>query len=63
MNVTLKYDSQWRALEWAKVHCNSFTSIDYISCRDNRIIYRFGESADATYFLLKWGGINEEAKD
>lgn len=55
--VTLHYDPTWRALDWAKKHCNSYIT-NAGGKRTNRgfttIDYYFGDQRDATMFALRW---------
>jgi len=57
--VTLPYDPVWRALDWAKKHCNSYITNDVHQTENktydtDKIDYFFGDQRDATMFALKW---------
>lgn len=57
--VTLPYDPEWRALDWAKQHCPSYITnathlIPNSALRTNAIDYYFGDEGDATFFALTW---------
>ena len=59
MTVTLAYDPIWKAHEWAKKHCPSYTTNDVHKNTGEiekpvQIDYYFGDEKEATWFLLKW---------
>ena len=53
MTVTIPYDPEWKAHDWAKKHCPS-----YISNKSNQmfggIVYYFSDERDVTMFILRW---------
>lgn len=59
--VTLPYDQDWIAVEWAKKHCPSYITNDVHPNKNpghywcpKKIDYFFGEAEDATAFALQW---------
>ena len=59
MTVTLPYDPNWQALEWAKEHCPSYITNDvhmdgYNTYDQRKIDYFFSNDREAMMFLLKW---------
>lgn len=59
MTVALIYDPQWKALEWAKKHCPSYTTNKVLTTNVRagecfRIVYYFSDARDVTMFTLRW---------
>ena len=59
MTVTLPYDPEWKALEWAKKHCTSYTTNTVLTTSVHAgdcysIVYYFSDERDVTLFTLKW---------
>ena len=54
MTVTLPYDPEWKALEWAKKHCPSYISNQAGVCDFRSVYYFFSDERDVTLFTLKW---------
>jgi hypothetical protein len=55
MTVTLPYDPDWKALEWAKEHCSSYITNDlHQDGYNDKIDYHFGDEKDAVMFALRW---------
>lgn len=59
MQVTIKYDPTWPALDWAKKHCPSYITNDmhqdgYNTYDHTRIDYFFSDEKDAVWFALRW---------
>ena len=66
MTVTLPYDPDWKALEWAKEYCSSYitnkasntTRLKRVSSsgwvNDSSIVYYFSDEQDAVMFALRW---------
>jgi hypothetical protein len=59
IHVTLPYDSNWSALQWAKINCPSYITNDvhmdgYNTYDYKKIDYFFGNKKDATVFALRW---------
>jgi hypothetical protein len=63
IKVTLPYDLEWTALDWAKIHCpdyitNSIHKLADATVADwndwNQIDYFFSSERDAVFFKLKW---------
>lgn len=57
--VTLHYDPIWKALEWAKENCPSYTTNTLRHSgewepKEVYIDYYFGNSGDAVAFALNW---------
>ena len=56
--ITLPYDSDWQALNWALKHCRSYITNDaYVSADHSDqyyVNYYFGDERDATAFALRW---------
>ncbi len=55
ITVTLPYDPNWLALNWAKNNCTSYIT-NKASARgvDYDIVYYFSNEKDAIAFMLKW---------
>lgn len=67
MKITLPYDPEWRALDWAKENCPSYITNQastvlgglvpvkggWVAKRPD-IEYYFGDERDATAFALRW---------
>lgn len=59
LTVTLPYDSNWKALAWAKEHCPSYITNDvhmrgYNDFDTTKIDYFFGDERDVVAFVLRW---------
>jgi len=59
MTVTLPYDPQWRAVDWAIKNCPSYITNAHHKKADGQwhldyIDYFFIDEAEATMFMLKW---------
>lgn len=59
MTVTLPYDPMWRALDWAKKHCDSYIRNDvhqdgYYTWDNTKIDYFFSDRNEALMFMLRW---------
>jgi len=58
MTVTLPYDPDWRALEWAMKNCPSYITNKAktpVGCSPTYyIVYHFGDEKDAVMFMLRW---------
>jgi hypothetical protein len=60
MTVTLPYDPEWKALDWAKKHCPSYTTNTVLTTDDrwamyyHSIVYYFSDARDVTMFILRW---------
>ena len=59
VHVTLPYDLEWKALEWAKEHCPSYITNTthqngYYTYDQSKIDYFFDNESDAMLFALKW---------
>lgn len=52
MDITLPYDPEWRALQWAKEYCPSY--ITNKASVGGHIVYYFFNAEDAMMFKLKW---------
>lgn len=62
--VTLPYNSEWHAVEWAKKHCPSYITNDVVNSEPltpggeyfipSNINYYFGSEKDALIFALHW---------
>jgi hypothetical protein len=60
IHVTLPYDPNWSALQWAKRNCPSYITNDvhmdgYNTYDHTKIDYFFGNKKDAVLFTLKYG--------
>lgn len=58
ITITLPYDPEWKALEWAKEHCPEYiTNAVHKNTGEQaatQIDYFFTTSRDAVFFSLKW---------
>ena len=64
MKVTLPYDPMWLALDWAKKHCPSYTTMIAEPVEPRRSLsdapaqiyvnYYFSDERDVTMFILRW---------
>jgi hypothetical protein len=57
--VTIPYDNEWDALDWARGNCPSYIAHDTHIDKSGRgrmdmIDYFFGEKQDAIMFALRW---------
>jgi hypothetical protein len=54
MKVTLPYDTEWKALHWAKKHCPSYITNEAELVIGGGIVYYFSDPRDITLFMLRW---------
>ncbi len=58
MTVTIPYDPEWKALDWAKKHCPSYTTNKVLTTNHAgecfRIAYHFSDERDVMMFTLRW---------
>jgi len=68
MKVTLPYDPEWRALDWAKINCKSYITNQassksfklvavkggWANTQERYIDYFFSDEQDAVMFTLRW---------
>lgn len=56
MTVTLPYDPNWAALDWAKQHCHGYITnkVKGANWSLGEIEYFFSNEKDGIIFMLRW---------